>query len=183
MNLEALTPEIQSTIMGILLFSALFALANYIVTGFAIYNISKVENVNNPWLAWIPIGNFYQLIKLGKGNYIFLIALIGVMAFGSSNNGITSILGLIFSIVYSGYSIYMYSKLCDKYDVNIFIIGIGILAPIFILVKSLGGFLIPVLVIGMYGQFKLARNAKKPRNENERVIETRVVGRKNKKKK
>ena len=40
MNLEALTPEIQSAIMGILMLSALFALANYIVTGFAIYNIS-----------------------------------------------------------------------------------------------------------------------------------------------
>lgn len=183
MNLEALTPEIQSAIMGILMLSALFALVNYILTGFAIYNVSKAEKVNRAWLAWIPIGNFYQLIKLGKGNYFFIATLIGVMIFGSSTNGISSILGLVFSIVYSGYSIYMYSKLCDKYDVNIFLIAIGVLAPIFILVESLGGLVIPVLLIGMYGQFKLARNAKKPINKNERVIETRVIGRKKKKNK
>lgn len=170
--------EIQRALLGLLMISAIFALINYIMTGYALYSVSKVEKVDKPWLAWIPIGNFYQLIKLGKGSYMFIIACIGIVIFKGMPGVVPSVLAIISSIVYTGYSMYMYYKICDRYDINFIFIAIGSLSIICFVFESLGNLLIPILLIGLYGQWNLARKVKMPRDFSKRQIKTEVLGRK-----
>lgn len=171
-----MTPELRATFLGLLMISVIFAFVNYLVTGYAIYSVSKVEKVDKPWLGWIPIGNFYQLIKLGKGNYAFIVALVGIVLFKGMNGMIPSLIAIVSSVIYTIYSMYMYYKICDRYDISFLFIAIGSLSIVCILIKSIGGFLIPVLLIGLYGQWNLARKIKKAKNPNERRIKTEVIG-------
>lgn len=169
--------ELQSAMLGFLIMLIIFAFINYIITGYAIYSISKVEKVDRPWLGWIPIGNFYQLIKLGKGSYFFIIAAVGIAVFKVVPGIIPNIIVIISSIIYTVYSMYMYYKVCDRYDINFIFIAIGSLSILCIVFKSLGNLLIPVLLVGLYGQWNLARKVKKPRDFSKRAIKTEVLGR------
>ncbi len=44
-------------IMYLLIFG--FALANYIMTSWGLYSIAERRRISNPWLAWLPIGNYW----------------------------------------------------------------------------------------------------------------------------
>jgi hypothetical protein len=44
--------------------SGLFSIAAYILTALAIYRISVRRGLNNPWLAWIPVINWWLLGSL-----------------------------------------------------------------------------------------------------------------------
>lgn len=176
-----LSVELQRTMLGLLMISAVFALVNYVITGYAIYSVSKVEKIDKPWLGWVPIGNFYQLIKLGKGSYVFILALIGIAVFKGIPGTVPSIVAIISSVIYTGYSMYMYYKVCDRYDINFIFIAIGSLSILCFVFESLGNLLIPVLLVGLYGQWNLARKVKMPRDQSKRAIKTEVVGRKKKK--
>lgn len=45
--------------MVVYLLSFGLMLANYIMTSWGIYSIADRRQISNPWLAWLPIGNFW----------------------------------------------------------------------------------------------------------------------------
>ena len=44
----------------------IIALANYIVMSLSLYTIAKRRAVQNPWLAWLPYGNYWVMGKLAE---------------------------------------------------------------------------------------------------------------------
>lgn len=164
--------ELVKTMSILFIIMTLFALINYIFVSLALYKIAKNENVDNPWLSWIPIGNSYMLIKLGKGNMIFILPLI-ISMYNQE------IIGQISMAVYVAYSAYMYYKICDRYKVNFIPIAIGASALVIGLFPALTGFTILVYLIGVYGQWKLYKEAINS-STNKRKITTKVAN-KNKK--
>jgi hypothetical protein len=43
----------------------------YILMAMGLYKLAQNHNIENPWLAWIPIGNFYIIGKLIKSLNLF----------------------------------------------------------------------------------------------------------------
>lgn len=60
--------SLVSTYLGVLTVSALIgiivAVVIYILIGVGLSTMAKNKGLNNPWLAWIPIGNMYLLGEL-----------------------------------------------------------------------------------------------------------------------
>ena len=44
--------------------TGLFSIAAYVLTSLAIYTVARRRGLNNPWLAWIPIINWWLLGSL-----------------------------------------------------------------------------------------------------------------------
>lgn len=94
-NLGALG-ALGSFIAGFFLLALLIGLALYIYMALALMGIAKKTNTPNPWLAWIPIANFYLIAKMagksGHWTWLFVGALIPFVS------SIASIAVLIVSI-------------------------------------------------------------------------------------
>ena len=63
--------EAMGMILGlglVLLYFALIgiAIAEYIMSSYAIFKLAKRRNINNPWLAWIPVANIWMIGKLAN---------------------------------------------------------------------------------------------------------------------
>lgn len=164
--------ELIKTMSMLFIMMTIFALINYIAVSLALYKIAKKENVDNPWLSWIPIGNSYMLIKLGKGNMIFILSLIIAMF-------TTGIIREVSMAVYVVYSAYMYYKICDRYEVSFIPIAIGASALVIGLFPGLTGFTILVYLIGVYGQWKLYKGAVNA-PVNKRKITSKITKKKKK---
>jgi hypothetical protein len=71
------TSDVQSLIAGLFgLVFLFFALIAWVVQGFAFYKMFTKANVANPWLAFIPIGNFWPYmatIKKSAWNILWLL--------------------------------------------------------------------------------------------------------------
>lgn len=73
-------------ILLICLVALAFVIVIYIFQGIALSDLAKKNNIPNPWLAWIPVGNMYILGKLGfevyddKKNEAFVWVLLGCSA-------------------------------------------------------------------------------------------------------
>ncbi|WWU63904.1 hypothetical protein QJR26_12830 [Clostridium baratii] len=135
---------------GILLLITVCTIINYIITSLALYNVAKAEGDDKPWLAWIPIGNAYMTIKLGKGNMLFIIPFVLAMIF-------TGMIRNISIVIYTVYSIYMYKNICDRYNASFLPILIGSLSLIVGIVPALINANILIYLIGLYGQWNLYR--------------------------
>lgn len=113
---------------GIILFGILVAIAAglviYIFSALGVMNIARKNNLNYPWLAWLPIGRDYLIGKLGFELYadegkknptltwvLFGLA-IGMYVFGDSSvDGLIS-LGFIVLETMAFYNIF--KKVSDK---------------------------------------------------------------------
>ncbi|MBM7833575.1 hypothetical protein [Clostridium sardiniense] len=164
--------ELLKTMSMLFVIITIFTLINYIFVALATYRIAKKENVDNPWLSWIPIGNSYILIKLGKGNMLFLAPLI-ISMFTSG------IVREVSMAVYVVYSVYMYYKICDRYEVSFIPIAIGSSTLVIGLFPGLVGLTIPVYLIGVYGQWKLYKGATNG-SVNKRKITSKITNKKKK---
>lgn len=64
--------EFFIALMGIIMIIAIVALVLgivvYICTGLALFTVGKAEGIPNKWLAWIPIGSNYVILKSGEKN-------------------------------------------------------------------------------------------------------------------
>lgn len=165
MNLDA-----SMQLLGSYLIIALLGIINYVFSALAIYKVAKEEKIKNPWLAWIPVTNPYLLIKLGGGNLLFIIIAIISLLTGNYFNGFMTgglkIVGIVVTAIWSLYSIYMYSKICDRYDVGIWFFILGF---IFQLISSM--LIVGVIVLAV-GNWKIYKNAKS--NLKTRRIESTV---------
>ena len=61
--LEGLDEDIVLAVLGVIsivaVFVGLVALVGYIFQSIGLYTIAKNRGINNPWLAWLPIGNYW----------------------------------------------------------------------------------------------------------------------------
>lgn len=156
-------------ILSIMLFIAI-----YITTSMAMFKISKNESISKPWFAWIPIFNDYLLIKLGKGSNMFMIlAILGFvvdnpyMQLSMQGQGVKFIITILTG-AWSLYKIYLYNKICNRYDISIMLLAIGLL---FQLVPQ---FYIVGMIITLIGQAQLYVKAKKG-VINKTIIESKVI--------
>lgn len=117
---------IGAFILIIALIALTVAVVVYILQSIALYKLAYKNNIQNAWLAWLPIGNMYILGKLGfevyaeedKKNEIFTWILLGCSA-GSFllehlSSDLSSIAGLgvlVFS-VWAYY--YIFNKINNK---------------------------------------------------------------------
>ncbi|MEG1003413.1 hypothetical protein [Clostridium sp.] len=143
--------QLAMTMATLMIIITVCALVNYIFVSLALYKIAKVEGDDKAWLAWVPVGNAYMLIKLGGGKMVFLASFIAAMF-------LRGFLGTIAMAVFVIYGVYMYSNLCNKYDGSLIPIAIGSSALIVGIFPSLTGLTIPIYLIGLYGQWKLYRS-------------------------
>lgn len=44
--------------------SVLFGIVSYVLTALALYTIAKRRGIHNPWLAWIPVANYWLIGSL-----------------------------------------------------------------------------------------------------------------------
>ena len=159
--------ELIKSLSTIFIVMTIFSLINYIIVSLALYKIAKKEKLNKPWLAWIPVGNAYILISLGKGNISFVFTLVVAMFS-------TGLIGDIAMAIYTVYSVYMYFVICKKYNVSIIPIAIGAASLIVSMIPFLSILVIPMYLINLYGQFKLLKAADKEIIENNKNIKTKI---------
>ncbi len=59
--------DVEAMMMAMLVMlvvGGIFLLAHYILTAISYYNVAKVRNMENPWLAWIPVVNSFLVGKV-----------------------------------------------------------------------------------------------------------------------
>lgn len=56
-------------------FNIIFSIVLYLVFAFSLYTMVKKRNMQNPWLAWIPVVNFYCVGKMVGDIEIFKLKL------------------------------------------------------------------------------------------------------------
>lgn len=132
-------------LLGILVFGIIV----YICTGLAYYKAGQVEGIPNNWLAWIPIGNSYMMLKLaGKSNNLLFIFIASTTITVIRNFfDIGAIIGLIsfaISICSIIVSIQCYLVIGKKYGIS----------PAWFIV---GCFILPVMIIPMIMLYNRAK--------------------------
>lgn len=127
----------------------LFAIIVYICTGLAYYKAAEVEGIPNNWLAWIPIGNSYIMLRLAEKNMNLLFIFIAPMASILIRNFYDP--GVIFNLISFGISIWSiivsiqcYLVIGKKYGIS----------PAWFIV---GCFIIPVMIVPMIMLYNKAK--------------------------
>lgn len=73
--MEEMLEVVGAVFLGVFAVAGVFALVMYILRSLALYTIAKRRGLNNPWLAWIPVGkewvvgsvsDQYQYVTQGK---------------------------------------------------------------------------------------------------------------------
>lgn len=79
------------TIIGILI---LILIAFYIYTALVLSAIAKRTNTENPWLAWIPVGNLYLMTQIANVPWWTLL----IVLFGSTIPYIGAVASIVVSV-------------------------------------------------------------------------------------
>ncbi|MGL4774253.1 MAG: hypothetical protein ACRC2K_11850 [Clostridium sp.] len=146
--------------MLIILFIFALAIGYYIFYGLTFMKIAKIEKQPNPWFAWIPGLNSYQLIKMTGASMLLLIPIIAA-AFTSR------ILGPISYFLMAIPNVYLFYKMADKYEVSPWWFILALFPP--------------VLFLNIVGFWKLYKNAK-PGITNRKIQTSSFVKKDNSKK-
>lgn len=154
----------------------LLSLITYILMGKAFSKIAKNENMDKPWLAWIPGVNIYLMIKLANEKVWLLAVVIVAIIGGSFAWGIA---GIVISAIPGIIIFYLYTKIFDRYEVSPMWFIITVL-PFGLFYAYLPYFLIGML-LNLFGFYKLNKAAKNGPVKH-RVQTKAFVGKKNKKK-
>ncbi|MDS0524250.1 hypothetical protein NNC19_01080 [Clostridium sp. SHJSY1] len=164
----------------LLIFSFLLLIVNYIASSMAIFKIAKLEYVDNPWFAWVPVLNDYLIIKLGKGSIWFMILAVISLVLGgpvlSLNQRAIKTLALIITAAWVIYKLFLYTRICDRYEISILIFVVGFLGQL------IGQLVIFAVIVTIVGHILLYRSASNWIKEKT-IIESKVIFTKNKKKK
>ena len=132
-------------LLGFLLFGVIV----YICTGLAYYKAAEVEGIPNNWLAWIPIGNSYIMLRLAEKNMNLLFIFIASMASTVIRNFYDT--GVIINLISFGISIWSiivsiqcYLVISKKYGIS----------PAWFIV---GCFIVPVMIVPMIMLYNKAK--------------------------
>lgn len=82
------TASLPASFATFFLLILIFVIAAYLYFGFALMTIAKKTNIQNGWLAFIPIGNYYLMTQVAKvpwwtlfGFFLAFIPLLGIFIF------------------------------------------------------------------------------------------------------
>lgn len=164
----------------LIIFSFILIIANYIVSSMAMFKIAKLECVSKPWFAWIPGLNDYLVIKLGKGSIWFMILALASLVLGGPILSLTETslktVSLAVTAAWVIYKLFMYSKICDRYEISILIFIAGFLGQL------IGQLVILAVIVAIVGHILLYRRACSWIKEKT-IIESKVVFTKSKRRK
>lgn len=164
----------------LIIFSLILIIANYIVSSMTMFKIAKLECVSKPWFAWIPVLNDYLVIKLGKGSIWFMILAVGSLVLGGPVLSLTETslktVSLAITAVWVVYKLFMYSKICDRYEISILIFLVGFLGQL------IGQLTILAVIVAIVGHIILYRRASNWIKEKT-IIESKVIFTKTKRRK
>lgn len=132
-------------LLGFLLFGVIV----YICTGLAYYKAAEVEGIPNNWLAWIPIGNSYIMLKLAEKNmnllFIFIASMVSTVIRNLYDTGvIINLISFGISIWSIIVSIQCYLVISKKYGIS----------PAWFIV---GCFIVPVMIVPMIMLYNKAK--------------------------
>lgn len=113
----------ENLVLFIVVFSILFlifAVAYYIVSSLALWNLAKLNNKPR-WMAWTPIMNNWLLIDLNDG-----YGIVAIISIFSSIIGLKfELIGEIISFIISVYILIYFYKLVVKYNASKICFWIG----------------------------------------------------------
>lgn len=94
---------------GVMIFSFIFGLAAYVYMGYALMKIAQKLNIENAWLAFVPIGNIYIMLQCaGIETKWMLLLLVAFVPFLNFLAGI----GMMAAMVY------LYMLIAEKLGFN-----------------------------------------------------------------
>lgn len=103
-NLSMLVGGFAAMLMAFILVFFIIAVALYVYTSLALMAIAKRTKTEDPWLAWIPIGNLVLMSRIAKMPWWPVLLIIGFIV------PILNIVAIIAFAVY--YMIWMW-KICE----------------------------------------------------------------------
>lgn len=182
----AITEEFVQYALYISIINIALALINYVLSAMAIYKVAKVEKFDNPWMAWVPFVNSYLFIKVAGGKiYMVLLAILafltGSAATAQVDNPVFTVLGMVISIAWSIYAFGLYSKLADRYNVNVILFLAALLAPVALYVQFISSMYIPLMIVGFFGYYSLYKSASKGPVKGPKVTSKIVYSKKKRK--
>lgn len=142
-----------SIFIAILAISVIIGLITYIFNAIGLYTMAKNRQINNPWLAFVPIANNYILgslindtVSIGSWHIPYAKIFLSLLSFGSAIVaaflGMIPYLGILFGFLLSlSVSVYYYAALFrlfalydEKHKVVFLVLSILLpfLSPIFI---------------------------------------------------
>lgn len=101
------------SILLVLLF--IFVIVTYIMMGKTFSKIARKENVDKPWLAWIPGANVYLMIKLASEKMWLLAPVIIAIGIGKFTPGF---IGIVISAIPGIVIFYLYTKIFQRYEIS-----------------------------------------------------------------
>ena len=110
--------------LGIFLLSALIVtFVIYVCKGIMLYRICKEHDIEKKWLAWVPIGNDFMMLKLGEVStkYVWVFVAEMICSIVANFEGVGDL--LIFEVIYfivslleSILTIYTLKRIHQKYQ-------------------------------------------------------------------
>jgi len=107
---------------GFIFIMLLVVLAGYVLTSLGLMTMAKNKGIENPWLAWIPIGNMWILgqiivtVDFGGNKYDNAGMILAVGCLASALLGAIPVIGQLISLAFLILSIMCLYKLYKMYS-------------------------------------------------------------------
>lgn len=106
---------------GLFVVLAIIGIVNYVLMSIGLMKMAQNEEIENPWLAWVPIGNFWimgkliKTIELGSNKWEQAELILVIAAAGSIILGAIPVIGTIVSLAVAVLSILVMYKIYKMY--------------------------------------------------------------------
>lgn len=71
-----LGPQLLAVVGISILIAIILAIAIYVYCGLALMAIANKKKIENPWLAFVPVGNVYLMTQIGKVSPLFTLGIL-----------------------------------------------------------------------------------------------------------
>lgn len=106
---------------GLFVVLGIIGIVNYVLMSIGLMKMAQNEEIENPWLAWVPIGNFWimgkliKTIELGSNKWEQAELILVIAAAGSIILGAIPVIGTIVSLAVAVLSILVMYKIYKMY--------------------------------------------------------------------
>lgn len=133
-------------ILGLILSAALFvSFIIYVCKGIMLYRLCKENDIKQKWLAWVPIGNDFMMLKLGEvsTNFVWVFVAEMVCSIVANFEGVGEM--LIFEVIYfitsllgSLLTIYTLKRIHKKYQRGKVLLVVAMIYFVMVLISVVG---------------------------------------------
>lgn len=126
-------------ILIICIISVIDSIASYVLKAIALSSLCDIYNIDNKWIAWIPIFNYYLLLDIGERGavYVFipiLQAILYVICLFTTSLTIAMITTWLFigvSIWWMVVKFKAHKVIAKKLDTSSTLLNLGVFFPVF----------------------------------------------------